>query len=491
MRLTNFHRQQLLQSALMLCIAWRSLIPSAAGQTSPATIPLAPGIDQKVALSTGRFEQTQYTITVPSTAKQMWLDFRAYRLPPPTLKAKLYVRFGQPVTIENGQPVADYEFQNTDGFGVITAGGALYLGDTGSPALRPGTYYIAIQPVDIIQPIYEATLTANLSDVINQGCFVQYADAPQKHYGFDGGSGSISFSYPCPPIQLNTDVDWISLGPVTDTKPNLLFFSVAPNSGTSPRKGTITIGFTPVTITQSAQVTIASAATYRTGPFAPESVVTLFGSNLSNFTGSCPDGCFGPVSIEITDSRGHLFQVLPFYLSPTQVNFQLPRWLSNGLATIRIFTAEAAFTGVIEIVSIVPELFSADASGQGLAAALVLRVKGDGSQIWEPVVDYDAPQGKLVPRPIDLGPETDQVVLVLFGTGIRGLGNLTAIDARIGGIRAEVLYVGAQPDYARFGLDQINLIIPRSLAGSGEVTLDLNVPEELNGRSNAVRIQIK
>lgn len=61
----------------------------------------------------------------------------------------------------------------------------------------------------------------------------------------------------------------------------------------------------------------------------------------------------------------------------------------------------------------------------------------------------------------------------LFGTGIRFHTGLAGVTAGIGGVTADVLTAGAQGDFV--GLDQINLSIPRSLAGRGEVDLELTV----------------
>jgi uncharacterized protein (TIGR03437 family) len=47
------------------------------------------------------------------------------------------------------------------------------------------------------------------------------------------------------------------------------------------------------------------------------------------------------------------------------------------------------------------------------------------------------------------------------------------VKATIGGVDAPVSYAGAQGDYA--GLDQINLRLPRSLAGRGEMEVKLTV----------------
>ena len=50
-----------------------------------------------------------------------------------------------------------------------------------------------------------------------------------------------------------------------------------------------------------------------------------------------------------------------------------------------------------------------------------VRVKEDGSPVYEPVAQYDPGKKKLVPVPIDIGPEKEQVYFSLYGTGIPAL----------------------------------------------------------------------
>jgi uncharacterized protein (TIGR03437 family) len=121
-----------------------------------------------------------------------------------------------------------------------------------------------------------------------------------------------------------------------------------------------------------------------------------------------------------------------------------------------------------------------------VAAALTLRVRPDGSQIYGPIAQFDAAQNKFVSVPIDLGPDTDTVFLVLYGSGIRFRSSLTALQASIGGVSAQVDYAGSAPEYV--GLDQINLRLPRSLAGRGEADITLIVDGR---RANTVSVNIK
>jgi len=88
-----------------------------------------------------------------------------------------------------------------------------------------------------------------------------------------------------------------------------------------------------------------------------------------------------------------------------------------------------------------------------------------------------------VSLPIDLGPESDQVFLILFGTGIRAFSALSAITARIGGANSGVDFAGPQGTFVV--LDQVNIRLSRSLIGRGEIDVALTVDGQA---SNNVRM---
>jgi hypothetical protein len=81
---------------------------------------------------------------------------------------------------------------------------------------------------------------------------------------------------------------------------------------------------------------------------------------------------------------------------------------------------------------------------QGVAAAVVLRVKADGSRSYKPVATFDAILAKFVPVLIDLWEETDQVYLIPFGTGVRNRSNLNETTAIFGASNMQVLYAGEE-----------------------------------------------
>ncbi|MGE0131653.1 MAG: SBBP repeat-containing protein [Blastocatellales bacterium] len=235
-------------------------------------------------------------------------------------------------------------------------------------------------------------------------------------------------------------------------------------------------------------VASASAASFDRASLAVESIVSAFGSNLApavKIADATPlPTTLAGATVKVRDSRGVERQAPLFFVSPNQINFQIPPGTSTGLTTITSTDANGnSASGVEMITNVAPGLFSANANGQGVAAAVVLRIRADGSQSYEPVAVFDQSQNRFVARPIDLGPATDQVFLILFGTGLRNHSALSNVNAKIGAEDAEVLFVGAQGGFV--GLDQINLRLPRSLAGRGEVDVVLTA----DGKpANAVKV---
>ncbi|MEP7336458.1 MAG: hypothetical protein ABI977_01725, partial [Acidobacteriota bacterium] len=76
--------------------------------------------------------------------------------------------------------------------------------------------------------------------------------------------------------------------------------------------------------------------------------------------------------------------------------------------------------------------------------------------------------------------------LLLFGTGFRGNGGLPNVNVKIGGETASVQYAGPQSDFV--GLDQSNVLIPRSLIGRGEVDVIMTIGAKT---SNIIKVAIK
>jgi uncharacterized protein (TIGR03437 family) len=224
--------------------------------------------------------------------------------------------------------------------------------------------------------------------------------------------------------------------------------------------------------------TSVSAASFSGPDLASESIVAAFGAALATTTNAAasvplPSELAG-TTVKIRDSAGVERPAPLFFVSPNQINYQLPPGTASGAAAVTIASGDGRVSAsAIRAAAIAPGLFAANANGQGVAAAVVLRVRQNGSQSFEPIARFDAAQNRFVAIPIDLGPDTDQVFLLLFGTGIRFRSALTAVSVKIGGAEAAVSYAGAQGDFT--GLDQVNALLPRNLAGRGEVEIILMV----------------
>lgn len=236
-------------------------------------------------------------------------------------------------------------------------------------------------------------------------------------------------------------------------------------------------------------VSTASAASFSVGRAAPETIVAGFGDMLAGSmqiaAGLPLPTTLAGTTVNIKDSLGIERSAPLFFVSPNQVNYQIPAGAAPGLATVSISNDRGDLvTGSIQIESTVPGLFSANSSGQGLAAAFALRVKPNGDQQYEPVAAYDNALGAFVARPIDLG--SDVVYLVLYGTGLRHRSSLSAVSAKIGGSASQVIYAGGQGNYA--GLDQLNLQLGRNLSGRGEVEIEVEVEGKL---ANKVKVHIR
>jgi cytochrome c peroxidase len=234
-----------------------------------------------------------------------------------------------------------------------------------------------------------------------------------------------------------------------------------------------------------------SAASFALGTVARESILAGFGANLATVTVAAnelplPDS-LGGVIVTIKDVLGVERRAPLFFVSPTQINFQVPASTATGAATVNVLLNGATVgTGSLAIASVVPGLFAANANGQGVAAAVVLRIKADGTQSYEAVAQFNAATNRYEAVPIDLGASTDQVFLIGYGTGIRYRSSLSAVTATIGGANADVSFAGAQPAFV--GLDQLNLAVPRSLAGRGAVDVVVRVDGKT---ANTVTINIK
>jgi uncharacterized protein (TIGR03437 family) len=203
--------------------------------------------------------------------------------------------------------------------------------------------------------------------------------------------------------------------------------------------------------------TVNGASFTAGAPVAADSIATAFGAHLAvaaNLAGT---------TVTVKDSAGTSQSATVFYASPIQVNFQVPPGLANGMATVTITAADGTVTaGTFQIVNVAPGMFPANAGG--LFAGSIVRVHADGTQTAENNYQLDASQN-VIPLPLNLG--TDQVFLILYGTGLR---HAKTVTATIANQNVAVAYAGQQGAF--LSEDQVNLgPLPLTLSGTGKADI--------------------
>jgi uncharacterized protein (TIGR03437 family) len=223
----------------------------------------------------------------------------------------------------------------------------------------------------------------------------------------------------------------------------------------------------------------ASAADHTELALAPGSLTVAFAPGLLSQTSA--------VSVTLKDSAGGQWIAAPLFVSPGSVTYQIPSGLVPGPVTAVIVTSEGSeYVDSLYVLVFAPSIFSVMPSG--IAAAWVTRFKADGSTSVEPVFRLDSGSKTVVAVPIDLGPATDEVYLSLLGTGIRNRPDLGSIQIFLGRQSPLALYAGPQSAYT--GVDQINLVLPRALAGSGmtAILISSTLPDRRTLKSEAVQL---
>jgi len=242
-----------------------------------------------------------------------------------------------------------------------------------------------------------------------------------------------------------------------------------------------------VTISLVAPAFDVSAASFQ-GASSPDSIRSIFSRNMSTqpvpaTEQPLPTNLAG-TTVQVTDSTGRTASAPLFYVSGGQVNYAVPSGLASGNGSVSVLRGGFLVAkGAIDIEQSSPALFTANTDGKGVPAAYYTQGTADGTQITQPVYQCGPAPGSCTAAPIDLGASTNQTVLVLYGTGMRHSGDVTAT---VGGQSSQVLFAGGQCCFT--GLDQVNVLIPGALAGKGEVDVVLSAGGQT---ANTVRVRFK
>ncbi len=215
----------------------------------------------------------------------------------------------------------------------------------------------------------------------------------------------------------------------------------------------------------AAGLAVVNAASY-TPSLAPGSIATAFGSDLAA-------GTSAGTTVTVRDSTGTVNPATLLYAYTQQIAFVIAAGTAVGSAAVTVTSGDGTVsTETVQVAAVAPGLFSANATGQGVAAAIA--VQGTNASL---IFSCGSAPLSCAPVPVNV----NQTVLELYGTGIRG--HSTPVTCTIGGVFAPVSYAGAQGQYA--GLDQVNVSLPASLANQGVLSIVLTVD---GTQSNTVTI---
>jgi uncharacterized protein (TIGR03437 family) len=196
---------------------------------------------------------------------------------------------------------------------------------------------------------------------------------------------------------------------------------------------------------------------YAPGPFAPNSIVSIFGSGLARSSQgvTAADIVNNTLPVELNSTRVYVMNSPAplLYVSVGQVNFLIPGNQLDGDVQIRV--VREGLTGpevTVTLVDAAPALFQT-AAGYAIAAHLdnSLIAPGSPAQAGEIIVVYACGLGRTLPNPAPGAISQSAAVIQ----------RLSDLKVYLGGAAIEpasILYAGLTPGSA--GLYQINLVLP-------------------------------
>jgi uncharacterized protein (TIGR03437 family) len=234
---------------------------------------------------------------------------------------------------------------------------------------------------------------------------------------------------------------------------------------------------------------IVNAANGAPGPFAPNSILTIYGSGLARsdqgITSADIHGGFLPTELNSTqvfvggDASGGTAAPL-FYVSDTQINFVLPGTIGLGPVVIRVVREGQYGPAVtLQLAIAAPALFT-NAAGYIIAshADYTVVTPDAPAHAGETVVLWATSLGKTDrnPQPGELPNFTSQ------------LADLTALQVTVAGTPlgpSRIQYAGLTPLSA--ALYQINLVLPDTLPPDPEIRVTVSGQTSPAGAKLAVR----
>jgi uncharacterized protein (TIGR03437 family) len=208
---------------------------------------------------------------------------------------------------------------------------------------------------------------------------------------------------------------------------------------------------------------VTNAASFAPEELAPGSIATIFGSNLTQVTAQATSVPL-PTNLQgVTLNVGGVLAPL-FYVSPTQINFQIPSGVLGGHTTAGTFycISGGPCTGGFTVSSTAPGIF-VDQNGRGI----IQNQDGSLNSLTHPAATNSYVTVYLTGVGAVDNPVADGVP-----TPTSPLSRVTAaITVTIGGVAANAPFVGLTP--AQVGLAQANVQIPNLPPGTYPLTIKI------------------
>jgi uncharacterized protein (TIGR03437 family) len=222
---------------------------------------------------------------------------------------------------------------------------------------------------------------------------------------------------------------------------------------------------------------IVNASDFSSGPFAPNSVLSLFGANLAWDTQALAETDIVNDTLPTTlDSVAVYIDNWPvplIYVSPTQINFIVPGNEINGSVPLRV--VRQGVTGpeiTIQLIDAAPALFALTGYAIAAHADGTLLTPDAPANAGDVVVVYTTGLGKTLPNP-------DPGVIPLTPDPIAAPSTITVYLNGVPMDTSLVFYVGVTPYSA--GLYQINMFLPCDAPANPEIRVSMGAQESLAG----------
>ncbi len=250
--------------------------------------------------------------------------------------------------------------------------------------------------------------------------------------------------------------------------------STTSTTTTTPATGTTTVA---QTIPVPAFSIVNSVPTKKTGMYnAASGSTTVAPGGLASVTviGLQATAAIGTVTVTLVDSIGTQRVCAVQSISLQQAICLVDPATKPGLAVVSVTSGgRPAGTGFVQVAQVAPGLFSADASGSGLALGIAISKSGNAT-FTAPLAVFNSAANVWLAQPINLAAATDGVTIELRATGLSGRSANGFVVAQIAGIDVPVIGITPHPTDAGVDLVQIGPL-PQSLAGLGLVDVMLAV----------------